>query len=260
MKNQRGLSTLEVIMSVGFLAALVIVCSHIFKKQQIEMINAIQDIEITSTINEMRQVLKGEESCTASFENKKIGSRDIKVIKKIVQYPSSDEFEEIEAFPLFQYGRISFGEYKLKISDYRLTNYSSKKGESKEQALKLLVTFDKGLPDLEAKNFSVKEVKLYANVDSLGRVESCSLSKKVDNDGPFISLDGHMVKEFGGVGLGTNLIPSPLSIKNGIQLLEVKNDQCGPQEEGIIFNNEGELYICYNQFPFKISNLAVKGL
>lgn len=260
MKNKNGFSTLEILISVGFLAGLIIVCTNIFKKQQTEMINAIQNIEITSTVNEIRMALKGEDACTISFENKKIGSKDIKVIKKIVQFPNTDEIEEIEAYPLFQYGRISFGEHKLMISKYILESISESKEASSEKPLKLIITFDKGLPELGDRNFAVQEIKIYASTDSLGRVESCSLGKKVVNEGPFIFLDGDLIRESGHVGMGTNLIPSPLTVNKGIQFFNTKVEKCEANDEGIIFRNRDELYLCSNQIPHQISNLAVLGL
>lgn len=260
MRNQKGFSTLEILISVGFLGGLILVCSHIFKKQQVEMINVIQKIEITSTVNEIRAALKDGDACTSSFENKKIGSRDIKVIKKIVQFPNTDEIEEIDAFPLFQYGRVSFGEHKLKISDYLIEPFSDSVMKTKTKPLYLSITFDKGIPSIGSRNIEVRNIKFYGTTDKVGRIESCSLNNSADGDSPFFEVEGESVKGSGFIGIGTNFIPSALSISGGIQFQEILTKDCNQTNNGVIFRFEDELYFCFNKKPHQMTNLVVKGL
>ena len=260
MKNQRGFSVLEVIMSVGFLAGLVVVCTHIFKKQQAEMINAIQDIEITTTINEVRMALRSREACSASFENKKVGSRDIKVIKKVIQYPETDEIEEIEAFPLYQYGRISFGDYQLKISSYTLEAAAGNSDTDGETELNLVMGFDKNLPDLKEKNNPLRKIKIYASLDGLGRIESCGLSRETQSNEKFTIIDGEHIREIGRVGIGTKKLSNRLTLDKGIQFLPTNNLFCSIEINGAIFYHKAfqALAICYNNHAYKLSNLGLK--
>ncbi|MBK26370.1 MAG: hypothetical protein CME70_20390 [Halobacteriovorax sp.] len=261
MNNDRGLSSLEVLMSVGFLAALIIVCLNIFKKQQIELINAIQEIEITSTVNDIRLALKGEEACSATFENKVIGSRDVKVVKKVVQYPETNEIEEIEAFPLFQYGRKTFGTHDLKISDFRLVDPVGEK-RSGERPIIFRISFDKGLPDLEEKNIVSREIKIYATTDNLGRVEYCSLGKMIIKSKKFESVAGHLKRETGNIGVGTNFVPSKMTINGGLLLRNKKTQICTSDSNGVIFfdNSTKKLSICHETKIYALSNMAVKDL
>lgn len=248
-------------MSVGFLAGLVVVCLNIFNKQQVEMINAIQEIEITSTVNDMRLALRGDEACTASFENKKIGSNDIKVIKKIIQYPETDEIEEVDAFPLFQYGRKTFGTHQLKITGFRLIETSTDKN-SGERPLVLQVTFDKGLEDLDKKNIVTRDIKIYASTDSLGRIESCSLGKTIAKSDYFDVIGSQSVKLKGKVGIGTNLIPSKLSLKGALYFFPKREARCSPRDRGAMYFNSDskELSICSGGESYTLSSPMVKGL
>jgi len=261
LKNERGLSSLEVLMSVGFLAALIIVCLNIFKKQQIELINAIQEIEITSTINDIRLALKGEEACSATFENKVIGSRDVKVVKKILHYPETNEIEEIEAFPLFQYGRKTFGTHDLKISDFRLIDPSGEK-RGGERPVIFRVSFDKGLPDLEEKNIVSREIKIYATTDNLGRVEYCSLGKMIIKSKKFEAVAGHLKRPEGHIGVGTNFVPSKMTIKGGLLLKSDKPQKCTLDSNGVIFfdHSTKKLSICHGTKVHGLSNMAVKDI
>lgn len=260
MKNQKGFSVLEVIMSVGFLAGLIVVCTHIFKKQQAEMINAIQSIEITTTVNDVRMALRGREACTASFENKKVGSSDIKVIKKVIQYPETDEIEEIEAFPLYHYGRISFGDHQLKISSYTLEEISSNPNAGNESELNLIIGFDKNLPELKKDNIAFRKIKIYASLDNLGRIESCGLSKQTQSSEKFVVESGEMIRNQGRLGIGTKKLPSRLSLEKGIQFLPARNSSCSESDNGVMFFHKGlqSLVICFGKLPFKLSNVGLK--
>ncbi|MFT6070613.1 MAG: hypothetical protein ACJAT2_003050 [Bacteriovoracaceae bacterium] len=260
MKDSNGFSILEVIMSIGFLAALILVCTNIFNKQQTEMINAIQEIEITSTVNEIRMALKGREACTASFENKKVGSRDIKVIKKVIQYPETNEIEEVEAFPLYQYGRISFGDYQLKISSYTLEGFSKGASASKETELNLVIEFNKNLPGDEEKSLTQRKIKLYAAMDNLGRIESCSLTKEAQSDEKFMVESDELIRLKGRIGIGSKNIPSRLSLEKGIQFLASDSSVCEEGSDGIIFFHKGyqSLVICYEKEAYKISNVGLR--
>lgn len=260
MKNQKGFSVLEVIMSVSFLAGLIFVCTNIFKKQQSDMINAIQEIEITTVVNEMRMALRGREACTASFENKKVGSRDIKVIKKVIQYPETDEVEEVEAFPLYHYGRISFGDHQLKISSYTLEETTDSSDPIGENELNLVIEFNKNLPELKDQNLTQRRVKIYASLDNLGRIESCGLIKQVHNNKKFIVESGELVRTKGKIGIGTNHLPSRLSLEKGIQFLPARQTVCNKKDNGVIFFHKDwqALVFCYNSYPLKISNLGLK--
>ncbi len=248
-------------MSVGFLAALIIVCLNIFKKQQIELINAIQEIEITSTLNDIRLALKGEEACSATFENKVIGSRDVKVVKKVIHYPETNEIEEVEAFPLFQYGRKTFGTHDLKISDFILVDPSGEK-KSGEKPVIFRISFDKGLPDLKEKNIVTREIKLYATTDNLGRVEFCSLGKYIVKSKKFESVAGHLKREEGNIGVGTNFVPSKMTIKGGVLLESKETQECTSESNGILFfdNATNKLSICHGTKIHGLSTMAVKDL
>lgn len=247
-------------MSVGFLAGLILVCTNIFNKQQTEMINAIQEIEITSTVNEVRLALKGREACTATFENKKVGSRDIKVIKKVIQYPETNEIEEVEAFPLYQYGRMSFGDYQLKISSYTLEEFSKGPILNGEAELNLIIQFDKNLSGNKEKSSAQRRIKIYASMDNLGRIETCSLNKETKSDEKFIVESEELIRAQGKIGIGSKDVPSRLSLKKGIQFLTSESSICEEGSNGVIFFHKGyqSLVICYERNAYRISNVGLR--
>lgn len=253
---------MEILMSIAFLAGLIVVCLNIFKKQQDEMLNAIQEIEITSTVNLIRMTLKNPSACLATFEDKKVGSNDIQVVKKIIQYPETDEYEEVDSFPSYQYGKKTFGVHKLKISGFQLTEYEGSSAEESERALKFVVNFDKNIPDYGKKNSTSRVIKVYAQTDNLGRVESCGLGRVVDVGNYFENRGENLKRENGNIGIGTKLTPSRLSIGGGLQFFIGKRNRCRSTDNGLIFMNpkDNGLVICHFEVAIPLTNTLAEGL
>lgn len=242
--NNNGFSKIEVLISILFLSAAGVFGFQMFERQKIATVKSTQEIETTTFLNDLRDILVDEDNCIStflpSFESKQ--DRKVFIVNEIIKSvydPNDKEYYDISIFRSSVSGSEKIGSSFLSIKSMRLI-------ESKESEYKFEIEFDRGV----GKNLSfVKKIPIYTKVVKDNLV-SCSISPLVEKSSVWIESDDQLTfKNDKALSINTSLNSSSLNIKGPLLILE-SSDSCAKKENGEVLLHNNFLSMCMNQTSF----------
>lgn len=227
IKKQEGLTSIELIISAGFLIVLVFFSWQMLERQKSTVIKANQDVEATGVVFEIRQALRGR-ACRENFSGLNI-STNSEVIKNIKVLSYDDEIQMIynsgEKLKESKTG-LSVSSYELKPVDL---NHRKRDGLTY-----LKIHFDRG----DNLGRTTREIKIFVKEIDY-KIIDCSLNPFLDmnifwqDQGNFLSSTVEHFQINSEERIGT------LNIQGGL-FVEPSVVNCSNDQWGSIFWSESE--------------------
>lgn len=248
LKNNKGIGSTELFISIIFMLVMGVYCWKILDLQKQSLIISNQNIEIVNIVNSMRKALSRPGTCKLSFDNMFLNT-GVGEIDALYKLNTNNEQKEI--FPVSRFNNTKYGLHGLEIKSYEL-NKTSLNGNDFDLGTNLIITFGRGFEDKTVK----KDIKVFAT-DVEGRIVDCSLGYVFDEDKSFWRFS-----ENGNALLDKRLIvgediSDPKSnwqvlVNGGVKLGEMTDFNCDKLKNGSIFILKNKLNLCYREKVFEL--------
>lgn len=230
--NQKpnGFSFIEVLLSLLLLTVFSYWGIKTLEEQKQRILYANQEIEITAITEEIRRILTNSQNCAISFQGKR-PTTEVGAINSIQRLSVFNGRENSQArFPTFSMNGQTYGEGKLKILSYELSDQAYDVG-NEDRSTELLIKFDRKNTAPKGKpTESVEKIKIYYLLNSSEdrqTIEVCSLSpiKEVLETWETDPTHNRLIYTSGAVGIKVDLPTSKLDINGPIQFGDSSDKQ-----------------------------------
>lgn len=229
--NHKGLSTVELLITLGFLGAVVYGGLSVLEKQKKQIIQANQEIQMTAITHEIRGTLIDRAACQRS-----LGGEDIQTPAGKITYLYQRQDANLgrnttweQSYSHQNIQKITQGPAQLGLKSYALDDSSEDTG-SATQSTELIITFDRGQVFNEPERYPAKKIKIFYELTNAGKISTCALTP-LEQESPDWELDSAQNKLFykgEGLGIDQNSPEADLDI-NGVLLLRPVSEKLGPK-------------------------------
>lgn len=231
IRNQKGLSSTEILIAVSFLGIMVFFSYQMLLRQQNMVIKANQNVEATTILYEMRKVLSGP-GCKENLAglNRIVNPGNINSLKKITQFPDgTSEIEEV--FVAKNTGAKKFSETGLKIQSYQLDPKGVKQTIRPDKTY-LIVNFERGFDGPIMR----KQIRIYTQ-ETNGVITNCSLVPFIRSADNWLQVGSELQLKAEKLGVGTDQLTQKLNVKGGIFSTPPAGG-CNQNSYGALFYNQ----------------------
>ena len=228
ISSSKGFSTVEAIVSLGFLIILIFFSWQMLEKQKEIVIKSNQDVELTSIVFDIRQALRGD-SCTQNFSGLSLDSDKINSIRMYAKdsqdittlYPTDENSEEVTS------------ETGIKVSSYRLDPIG-KNNRRREGMTYLKIVFDRG----QKLGKVVREIKIYTKIKDYS-ISKCSLNPFSEGKDLWKEQGNRLLTQMKSLQINSEKNIGTLNIKGGV-FVHKSVIPCSRDQRGMIFWNASE--------------------
>lgn len=200
MKGAKGFSLVEIMIAVGSIGAIALVLMQMQKNAVKTSAEFEGKMDVTTTQNEIQQILSNPENCQQTFQGKNAVNTTNAV--SAIKFKNSagafvDRYQTTSSDP-----NAKYGSGKLKIEDYTLSDAATEVAVVGQDTTHLLVRFDKGNM---AGADSVKKITLKVVVDGSSNIISCvAFTNASDIWSRSTTNSSKIFYSAGSVGVGTS--------------------------------------------------------
>ena len=249
IRKQEGYSTLELVIAIFFMGIMVFYSYQMLVRQKNMVVRVNQNVEATTILYDMRQLLKGD-GCKENFQGLKVNERPGKILSlRAIKIKSdgtsivenefsvepfiSDNKNEENGYKSISHQENSLSKTGLRIKSYELSSLSNT-GENTPKKPFLIVNFDRG----KIKEEYPRKIQLYAEVKR-NKILDCSLHPITNRGRAFRKLGGELYFEERYMNLGADQVIAPLNLKGGI-FTSAPEEKCKRRLVGTLFYEKKE--------------------
>jgi|GEM_PF-6546813 hypothetical protein len=251
--NQKGFSTVELLITLGFLGAVIYGGISVLEEQKKQIIQANQEIQMTAITHDLRQLLKRREQCQRSLQglNPNTSADKIKHFYQKEQGAFSPTNSWVHAYSNEDILKISQGAAQLGIKSYSLNDSDIEVGPE-DKTTELIIKFNRGsLLDNEIR-YPTKKIKLFYELNTQGEIRTCSLTplKKESPYWKINTLKKQLIYSGEALGIALNSPEADLDIQGPFLLRPVQAQlsltNCSPEQQGQIISlgNRRRIFYC----------------
>lgn len=210
IRNQKGLSSTEILIAVAFLGIMVFFSYQMLMRQKIMVKKANQNVEATTLLFEMRKVLSGP-GCKENLSglNRIVAPGTINSLKKLVQFPDgTSDIEEV--FATKARGGGSYSKTGLVVQSYQLDPKGIKETLRPDKTY-LIVNFERGFEGPTMR----RQIRVYTQ-ETNGVITNCSLVPFIRSGGTWLQVGSELQLKAEKVGIGTGELTRKLNVKGGL--------------------------------------------
>lgn len=251
--NHKGLSTVELLITLGFLGAVVYGGLSVLEKQKKQIIQANQEIQMTAITHDIREALIDRAACQRS-----LGGEDVRTPAGKITYLYQRQGANLAQNATWQQSysnqhiqKLTQGPAQLGLKSYALDDSSEDAG-TENQSTELIITFDRGQHFKEPERYPAKKIKIFYELTNAGKISTCALTP-LEQEFPDWELDSAQNQLFykgETLGIDQNSPEADLDI-NGVLLLrpvtgELGLGTCSVQHQGqlIAKGHRRRLFYC----------------
>ena len=230
IKNERGLSSTEVLIAIAFLGIMVFFSYQMLLRQQTMVKRVNQNVEATTLLFEMRKYLSGL-GCKENLAgfSRILGPGTITSLKKLVTYPDGTS-EIVNVFETSDLSKEPYSETGLKVRSYQLDPKGLNEPIRTDKTY-LIVNFDRGFDGPGMR----RQIKIYTQ-ETNGVITNCSLVPFMRNSGAWLQVGNELKLKVDKVGVGTKDLRERLNIKGGLYATPPTGG-CNQNSFGTVFFN-----------------------
>ena len=193
INQNAGFSLVEVMLVAALLGGLALGLAKLTKDQNKSAKTVESKLENTAIINEIRQILGSNDSCTATFLNQDATNTNAGVVSRIVQVTPGGPINKYQSD--ITGNGVSYGNGTVKIVSYSLSTVDTDPAigivpGTNQGATNLIVTFSYGAQDRTFQSAKTKKIRI--NVETVSdtdfRIVDCSSSGTTG--GEFVEIVG----------------------------------------------------------------------
>lgn len=210
IKNQKGLSSTEILIAVAFLGIMVFFSYQMLMRQQMTVKKVNQNVEATTILFEMRKVLSGP-GCKENLAglSRIVEPGGINALKKLVQFPDgTSDIEQV--FVAKEAGANKFSKTGLTIQSYRLDPKGLRETLRPDKTY-LIVNFDRGFGGPVLK----RQIRIYTQ-ETNGVITNCSLVPFMRSAGSWLQVGSELRLNVDKIGVGTDELKQSMNIKGEV--------------------------------------------
>lgn len=230
IKDERGLSSAEILIAVSFLGIMVFFSYQMLERQKTMIIRVNQNVEATTLLFDMRKVLSGP-GCKENLAgfNRIAVAGNVKFLKRLISYPDGTSSVE-ETYQTSDRQDAYQSKTGLKIKSFALNPRGLGEKLSPDKTY-LVVTFDRTHADGDFQ----RQIRLYTQ-ETNGVITNCSLVPFSRDSGGW-SQEGRELKlRANKLGIGTTELKERLNLKGSLYALP-PDGGCNDKVEGAIYYN-----------------------
>lgn len=230
IRNQKGLSSTEILIAVAFLGIMVFFSYQMLMRQKTMVMKVNQNVEATTILYEMRKILNGP-GCKENLAglNRIVAPGGVVTLKKLVQYPDGTSAVE-EVFGVKNQGTKDFSKTGLSIQSYQLDPKGIKE-TLRPDTTYLIVNFDRGFDGPTMR----RQIRIYTQ-ETNGVITNCSLVPFVRNAGTWLQVGTELQLKVDKVGIGTEQLSQRLNIQGGLYVTPMAGG-CNQNSYGSFYYN-----------------------
>lgn len=238
--NERGSSKVEMIISGCLFAGMVFFSQQMFEKQTQTVLMANQNIEVTTIINDIRNIFLEKDNCFKMLNGKEL-ELPVGEIETLLKETISGEY--VEKFPTMSKANNVYGNSKIRIESYELNELGLSKQKVSGQT-NLIVTFNRGASfstDVQIRKQIILEYQLKD-----GKINECGVSLAKGTN-LFWSEKGNIINFLGrNLAIKTNIMSASLNIGGAIVIRTKELGPCEAENAGTLSFSEtkGHYNVC----------------
>ena len=239
IKNQKGLSSTEILIAVAFLGIMVFFSYQMLMRQQTMVKKVNQNVEATTILFEMRKVLSGP-GCKENLAglNRIVAPGGINALKKLVQFPDGTSSIQ-QVFVAQEAGANTFSKTGLTIQSYQLDPKGIRETLRPDKTY-LIVNFNRGFegPILR------RQIRIYTQ-ETNGVITNCSLVPFMRSAGSWLQVGSELRLSVDKAGIGTEQLKQVLNIKGDLYATPPAGGCNENSYGGLFYNpNTGRWELC----------------
>ena len=246
ISNQKGVSIVQVIISLGILSGILIAALKIVKDQTQIGKSSSAEFEITYLMDELRSHFSQNENCLATFKGKNGSYNDIKAVRVY------EDGKPIRIFEVFDIAKKRYGQDNLKITNMYLEE-DKQEFNTQQGRTKFYIEFQK-IGGFTGKKEVLRSLNLHITVNELNQILDCFTlgsflnEKKAKAINPWVKIP--MSESIGYSGgaiiLGNGVAESGMTVDGSAFIEGNDNDLCLIEKVGAIRYNRSKnlLQLC----------------
>lgn len=249
--TQRGFSTIELMITLGFLGAVVYGGISVLEKQKSNIIRANQEIQMTTLTHELRKVLQKRAQCQRSFQGLKPNTSKEEVSSFYQRRPTSMAPNTwVKVYGNEDIQKITEGPAQLSLASYGLSHSDPEVGPE-DQTTELIIRFDRGPIFKQSERYPTKKIKIFYELNSDQTIRTCALTP-LQQESPYWELDytyGQLTYKGQALGVSQNSPEADLDIKGPLLIHPIHQkpglEECGPETQGLLISQGSRRRLFY---------------
>jgi hypothetical protein len=242
IKNEKGLSSAEILISVAFMGIMVFFSYQMLNRQKKMVVKVNQNVEATTVLFDMRKSLSGP-GCKENLSGygRILVAGNIQSLKKLVTYQDGTSTVQ-NIYGVNDSQPEPFSKTGLSIQSYELNPRGIAESLMPDKTY-LIVNFNRG----EVEGTLRRQIRVYTQ-ETNGVITNCSLVPFARDAGSWTQVGKELHLKVKSVGIGTSELTTKFSLKGGLYATPPVGG-CNNQTYGsFYFNSEyGRWELCTNR-------------